>query len=107
MDITLLIFICASIIAVAVKTFRPALYLAVGWFIEAMVRSAEQQYKETSGRIDRRKVANEQIRAVLKWVGINPDKWNAHIDWLMDAAITRLPKTHTSTDDSAGMECTE
>lgn len=93
MDGTLLYFIIVVVFATLLKLYRPALYLIVGRYVEDMVRSAEQQYKETKGKIDRRKLAKEQIRGVLKWVGMNPDKWNALIDWLMDAAITRLPKT--------------
>lgn len=93
MDLTLLIIILGSIIGVVLKTYRPALYLTVGWFVEAMVRAAEQEYKESKGKVNRRALAKEQIRTVLKWIGVNPDKWNAQIDWLMNAAITRLPKT--------------
>lgn len=104
MDIYLLIFLIGSVLIAALKAYRPALYLVVGWFVEAGVRAAEQKYKETSGKVDRRKLAREQIRGVLKWIGINPDKWNAHIDWLIDAAITRLPKTHTDTEDPARIE---
>lgn len=101
MDMILTTFLILTVLAVVLKTYKPALYLAVGWLIEAMVRAAEQKYKETSGKIDRRKLAKEQIRTVLKFVGIDPDKWNDHIDWLIDAAITRLPKTPTFDEDPA------
>lgn len=101
MDTILLILIGLSLLAFGLRIWAPAQYLAVGWLVEAGVRAAEQRYKETAGQVDRRKLAKEQIRTVMKWIGINPDKYNAHIDWLIDAAITRLPKTHTE-DPAAG-----
>lgn len=104
MDTILLTLIGLSLLAFGLKIYAPAQYLVVGWLVEAMVRAAEQRYKETEGKIDRRKLAREQIRGVLKWIGINPDKWNAHIDWLIDAAITRLPKTPKFDEDPAAGE---
>lgn len=97
----LLTLIGLMLLAFGLKIYAPAQYLVIGWLVEAMVRAAEQRYKETAGQIDRRKLAREQIRAVLKWIGINADKYNDLIEWLIDAAITRLPKTHTATEDPA------
>lgn len=107
MDMILLTLIALSILAFGLKVYAPAQYIAFGWLVEAAVRAAEQRYKESGQTVKRRELAKEQIRSVLRYVGINPDKWNAQIDWMIDAAITRLPKTHTATDDPAGIECTE
>lgn len=101
MDMILLILIGLSLLAFGLKIYAPAQYLIFGWLIEAAVRAAEQRYKETKGEVNRRELAREQIRSVLKYLKINPDKWNAHIDWLIDAAITRLPKTPKFDEDAA------
>ncbi len=107
MDMILLILIGLTILLFGLRIYAPAQYIAFGWLVEAAVRAAEQRYKETEGQVDRRKLAKEQIRGVLKYCGINPDKWNDKIDWLIDAAITRLPKTPKFDEDPAGIETSE
>lgn len=101
MDMILMAFLVLTVLVFGFKLFLPAQYLAFGWLAEIAVRAAEQRYKETAGKIDRRKLAREQIRGVLMRCKIDPDKYNDMIEWLLDAAITRLPKTPTFDEDPA------
>lgn len=107
MDTIVLILIGLSLLAFGLRIWAPAQYLAVGWLVEAGVRAAEQRYKETAGQVDRRALARHQIRRVLMWlfrIDLDKDKYKELrqlTEWLIDAAITRLPKTHTDTEDPA------
>lgn len=57
------------------------------------VSFSEQMYKEGKTR-DRKKLAYEKTIELLTQMGLDYERFLPVLDWLMEAAVKRLPKTH-------------
>lgn len=109
MDTFYLIFIGASVFAIAFKLLifpwlstkgmNPAMLMTLTMVVDEAVRFAEQMYKvnpddyECVGE-ERKMIAIQKVIDILDDMGIDGNKFYDEIDWLIEAAVNRLPKTH-------------
>lgn len=103
MSIYLLILIAVCLIALCwrfilvpfltSKGISPVLLQTITLVVEEAVNFAEQMYKQDTN-IERKKLAILKISELLEEMYIDPEPLLPTIDWLIDAAVRRLPRTH-------------
>lgn len=103
MSIYLIILITVTLIALLWNSFavpflgtrgvNPALLGTVTLVVEQAVRFAEQMYKANDST-DRKALARHKVEQLMWDMGIDPGAWDEQIEWLIEAAVTKLPKTH-------------
>ena len=93
--VTLLALLWNSVIApwLGTRGVNPVLLGTVTLVVEQAVRFAEQMYKADNAT-DRKALATHKVEQMLLDMGIDPSPWDEQIDWLIEAAVTKLPKTH-------------
>jgi len=109
MDTFYLTFIAVSVLAIAfqfvlfpwliTKGMNPTMLSTLTLVIDEAVRFAEQMYKVGYDDIDddgqqRKMIAKQKVIEVLNSMGIDGEKFDYEIDWLIEAAVAKLPKTH-------------
>lgn len=112
MDMILLIFIALVIllmgwqfvlVPILIKRgVNPDMLQTVTLAIQRAVSFAERMYLKDND-IQRRELAEYKINELLKEMGVKSDPWKKQIEWLIDAAVRELPKTHPPAEDSTGI----
>lgn len=97
-------FILAPILAR--RGANPAMLETVTLAIQRAVIFAERMYLKDND-IQRRALAEEKINELLTGMGVRPAPWRKQIEWLIDAAVGELPKTHPPAEELIRIECTE
>ncbi len=103
MSIYLLILIVITLIAMlwnaivapwlGTRGVNPAYLATVTLVVEQAVRFAEQLYK-ADNTVKRKEVALQKVYDMMWEMGIDPNPWTEQIEWLIEAAVNTLPKTH-------------
>jgi len=75
------------------KGVSPVLLATITAVVAEAVSFSEQMYKMDSD-IDRKACAVDKVNDVLKAMYIDPTPMQGIIDFLIEAAVNRLPKTH-------------
>ena len=102
MDFYLLLLLAVSILALCwrfilaplatSKGISPVLLATITSVVGEAVAFAEQMYKCDSD-INRKALAVHQVNEMLESMYIDPAPLAGVIDWLIEAAVNRLPKT--------------
>lgn len=102
MDIYLILLVALSTLAIVwrlvllpwltSKNMSPVLLQALTMVISEAVAFAEQMYKADS-KIDRKALASDKVDDLLSVMGLDANEYRDEINWLIEAAVQRLPKT--------------